>query len=348
MLEQYRNRIERLGGSVRESLKQQSIEISESLFSNSTSVRDVILDGVHYEAKVTVDSKTSVRGGNGNYLIEFRNGISPNPGSYVQIPDEQGNYDNWLILYESDELSFRKHIIKKCNYQLRWKDHYGNIVTRWAVLNDNYRLQNGDTSVQYGKMNLPYYTINVILPYDSDTINIRRDKRFLIDDPNVIDVPDAFIVTNRNIESKSFGTNIGVIELGLSQHQYNPATDNRELMIADCYVDPKESPALPLYHHLTCKITYTGTPELKMNAPFKTYTARFYQDGKEVEDVEAVWTVDYLKQLEDYVAYQINGNNVMISCKYNPNMIGSHVKLSVTDLDKTCIDEKTIKVVSTV
>ena len=50
MLEQYRNRIERLGGSVRESLKQQSIEISESLFSNSTSVRDVILDGVHYEA----------------------------------------------------------------------------------------------------------------------------------------------------------------------------------------------------------------------------------------------------------------------------------------------------------
>lgn len=347
MLEEYRNRIERMGGNIRESLKQQSVEISESLFSNSTSIRDVILNGVHYEAKVTLDSKTSVRGGNGNHLIEFRNSIDPTPGSYVQIPDNQGNYNYWLILYESDELSFRKHIIKKCNYQLRWKDIYGNIVSRWVVLNDNYRLQNGDTSVQYGKMNLPYYTINVILPYDSDTINIRRDKRFLIDDPNVVDVPDAFIVTNRNIESKSFG-DTGVIELGLSQHQYNSITDDRELMIADCYVEPKESPTLPLYHNLTCKITYSGTPELKMGSPFKTYVASFYQDGKEVNDIKAIWKVEYLDQLNDYISYQINDNELQISCKYNPNIIGSHIKLTITDSHKTCIDKKTVKVVSTI
>lgn len=241
MLEQYRKRLNRMGGSVRDSVRQQSIEISESLFANSTSIRDVIFEGVHHEAKIMTDSETSVRGGNGNYLIQFREGVFPHPGSYVQIPDKHGNYDYWLILYESDDILFPKHIIKKCNYQLRWKDSYGNIVSRWAVFNDNYRLQNGDTSVQYGKMNLPYYTINAILPYDSDTINIRRDKRFLIDDPSVLDVPDAFIVTNRNIESKSFGTD-GVIELGLSQHQFNPLTDDRELMIADCYVDSKESP----------------------------------------------------------------------------------------------------------
>lgn len=347
MLEQYRNRIERMGGTIRESLKQQSIEISESLFSNSTSIRDVILDGVHHEAKITVDSKTSVRGGNGNHLIEFRDNIDPQAGSYVQIPDNQGNYDFWLILYESDELSFRKHIIKKCNYELRWKDQYGNIVTRWVVLNDNYRLQNGDTSVQYGKMNLPYYTINVILPYDSDTINIRRDKRFLIDDPNVLDVPDAFIVTNRNIESKSFGS-IGVIELGLSQHQFNPITDSRELMIADCYVNSKESPAPPLYHNLTCKILYTGTPELKMGAPVKTYVARFYQNGKEVNDIDPIWNVAYSDQLDDYISYQVEGDKLQIACKYNPNIIGSHIKLTITDSSKTCVDERTVKVVSTI
>ena len=38
MFEEYRRRAEMMGGNIRESLKKQSAEISESLFSNSTSV----------------------------------------------------------------------------------------------------------------------------------------------------------------------------------------------------------------------------------------------------------------------------------------------------------------------
>lgn len=348
MLEQYKRRIDRMGGSIRGSLKQQSIEISESLFSNSTSIRDVIFNGEHCEAKIMTDSKTTVRGGNGNHLIEFRDNVNPKAGDYVQIPNKKGEYEHWLILYESDELSFQKHIIKKCNYHLRWKNRYGDITSRWVVISDNYRLTNGDSRVHYGAMNLPWNTISVILPCDKETINLRRDKRFLIDNPNVLDAPDAYIVTNRNVESKSFALDEGVIELGLSQHQFNPVTDSRDLMIADCYVDSQDSPAPPLYPNLTCKIICNGSFDLKMGVPAKTYSAKFYQSGSEVEGIETIWEVDCLEQLKDYVFYEIIDGNLKMSCKYHQNLIGSHVKIYASDSDKTCMDEKIVKVVSAV
>lgn len=348
MLERYKNRLDRMGGSIRESVKRQSIEISESLFSNSTSIRDVILNGECHEAKIMTDSKTTVRGGNGNHLIEFRDSVCPKAGDYVQIPNKKGTYEHWLILYGSDEETFQKHIIKKCNYLLRWKNRYGDIISRWIVINDNYRLTNGDSRVQYGKMNLPWNTISIILPCDGETINLRRDKRFLIDNPDVLDAPDAYIVTNRNVESKSFAVNEGVIELGLSQHQYNPATDSRDLMVADCYVDSQDSPAPPLYPNLTCKIMCNGSFDLKMGTPAKTYSAKFYQGGIEAEGVDAVWEVNCLDRLKDYVFYETVDGDLKMGCKYDQGIIGSHVKLCLSDHDGTCVDEKVVKVVSMV
>lgn len=340
--------MESMGDNIRESIKQQSAAISESLFCNSTSYKDVVINGKHYDAKFISDSKTTVRGGNGNYVIEFRNNFDPPAGTYIRIPDNKGKINVWLIHYKSDNPLFPKHIIKKCNYLLRWKNRYGRIIERWGVLNDNNRLTNGDTSVNYGKMTLPWQTTSIILPYDNETINLRRDKRFLIDDPSVLDVPDAWIVTNRNISSKSFGSNDGVVELALSQHQYNPKTDNRTLMVADYYKDNEESPALPSYDNLSCKIDYTGTPDLKMGAPFKTYTAKFYQDSKEIQDVEAVWNINILEANVDFFTYEVDGNEINIKCQYDPALIGSHFKLSVADVDNTCSVERVVEVVSIV
>lgn len=349
MLEEYRNRLDRMGGSICGSLKQQSIEISESLFSNSTSIRDAIFHGEHHEVKVVTDSKTTVRGGNGNHLIEFRDDVCPKAGDYVQILNKKkGTYEHWLILYESDEELFRKHIIKKCNYLLRWKNRYGDIISRWIVINDNYRLTNGDSRIHYGQMNLPWNTISIVLPCDKETINLKRDHRFLIDNPDVLNAPDAYIVTNRNVESKSFAVDEGVIELGLSQHQFNPITDSRDLMIADCYVDSQDSPAPPLYPNLTCKITCNGSFDLKMGVPAKTYSANFYQSGDQIDGIETLWEVDCLEQLKDYIFYEIVDGGLKMSCKYDQNLIGSHVKLTLFDRDRTCTDEKIIKVVSAV
>ena len=348
MFEEYRRRAEMMGGSIRESLKKQSAEISESLFSNSTSVRDVIVNGKHLEAKITTDSKTTVRGGAGNYLIEFRHGYSPKAGTYVQIPDSDGNYDYWLILYESEDLSFRKHIIKRCNYLLRWKNAGGEIIERWSVFSDNTRLQDGEWYTANNKMMLPRFTMTLLLPCDSETINIKPDKRFIIDNALVDGNPDTWIVSNRNIVSKTYSDYDGVIELAVNRHQFNHVTDSKEFMIANYYNDYEPEIDIDEDEYLSCEIVYNGTSDLKMGTPFKVYSVVFYANGIKTESVDAVWDVTIPEIINDKCTYEIENKKLKIKCKYDSSYIGSHIRLKVEDVNKLCSTELPIKVVSSI
>ena len=130
MFEEYRARMMRQGGSIRQANKRQSEQIMENSFEDSQSVRRVLVDGKEYDARIMSDSKTTVRGGNGNYIIQFKNNLYLQAGTYIQIPDAKGELEWWLTIYESDATLFPKHIIKKCNYLLKWKNHDGEIVER--------------------------------------------------------------------------------------------------------------------------------------------------------------------------------------------------------------------------
>ena len=171
----------KLGGCIRLANKKQSINIMESGFEHSQSYRKVKMNGAAYDARIISDSKTTVRGGNGNYVIQFRDGVNPPAGTYVDIPDNRGTFEPWLILYESDSALFPKHIIKKCNYLLKWKNSNGDIIERWAVFEDNSRIRDGVSYMQGNSGRSPYNSNALILPCDIETINIRLDKRFFID-----------------------------------------------------------------------------------------------------------------------------------------------------------------------
>lgn len=349
MFDAYRNRIDLLGGNIRDSLKRQSVEISESLFSNSTSVRKVIVRGEKMEAKITTDSKTTVRGGNGNYVIEFHNGFVPKAGTYVEVFNERREkYEPWLILYESEDITFPKHIIKRCNYLLRWKNSVGRIIERWAVFGDNSRIQDGEYNVSYGKMFMPRVMTSLILPCDRETVNIRLDQRFMIDYKGVNENPDVYKVTNRNVISKTFNELEGVIELAVVQHQYNQLTDSREEMIADYHVEIKtDKPAKPA-DDLTCKISFNGTSDLKMGTPFKKYSAEFYRSGIRVNDIIPVWEIILSETNKNNITHEVEDDKFKIKCKYNPSLIGSHIRLIAKSKDGTAVAELPIKVVSSI
>lgn len=348
MFDDFRNRIDRLGGSVRDSIMRQSVQISESLFSNSTSKRDVIVNGVAVEAKITTDAKTTTRGGNGSYLIEFRDSFYPNPGTYVYIPDKHKHYEPWLILYESDDVLFPKHIIKKCNYFLRWKNSKGNIVERWAVFGDNTRIQDGEFFTASNKMILPRVNLSLILPCDQETLNIKLDKRFIVDFKNIDGTPDTFKVSNRNVISKTFNSYQGVIELSLNQHQFNPLTDSHDEMIADFFENEITSSPSSSDDSRTCEITYNGTSELKMGTPFKIYSARFYINGILQENVSAEWNVVIAEENKQYFTYEFDDNRLKIKCKYDPKLIGTHIRLIASNTEHTTMAEMPVKVVSSI
>lgn len=238
MYEAYRKRLKLLGGNIRLANRHQSQAIMAHGFANSQSYRRVYINGDPYDAHIVSDSKTTVRGGSGNYVIQFKKDFPIEAGTYIDIPDSHGDLIKWLLLYESDATLFPKHIIKKCNYLLKWKNSKGNIVERWAVFSDNLRLTDGERAQDYNKLVLPYYGTSLILPCDEETINIKLDQRFIIDHSDVEGNPEAWMVTNRNVISKRFDAYDGVIELYVILHQFNHKTDSKEFMIADYYSEP--------------------------------------------------------------------------------------------------------------
>lgn len=347
MFENFRERMSTLGGSIRETQKRQSINIMEAGFEHSQSYRKVSIDGKNYDARIISDSKTTVRGGNGNFVIQFRNDFSPTPGTYVDIPDKNNNSEKWIILYESDSIMFPKHIIKKCNYLLKWKNSKGKLIERWAVFDDNTRIREGVSFIQGNKGQTPFNTKSLVLPFDEETVNIRVDKRFLIDSILTEGNPDAWIVTNRNVISKVFNSTEGVIELSISQHQFNKDVDNKELMIADYYkkYEPTSDEINPLNYD--CKISYNSSSDLKMGTPFKKYFAKFYKNGVLDESVSCEWELTLPDDSSGFT-YEIDSNVLKIKCIFDSKLMGTHIRLKAFNEEIGCSCEIPVKVVSSI
>lgn len=348
MFEDFRDRMERRGGSIREANLRQSVKIMEAGFSDSYTKRTVQVVGEDdtREARIISDSKTTIRGGNGNYTIQFRDGFYPSAGTYVDIPDVKNIMRRWLIMYESDDTVFPKHMIKKCNYLLKWKNSHNDIVERWCVVSDNVRLSDGERKTNYNKMAIPYYSTTLILPCDSETININLNKRFLIDHKLKEGIPDAWMVNNRNVISKTFDTFDGVIELSLSQHQFNYDTDEKDFMIADYYVTNDNPQDVNTTVNYDCRIIYNGDSNLKMGVPFKRYIAEIYKNGEKDDSVEVSWELIAPDDIAGHFIWSETGREFNIKCDFDGALMGSFIRIIAKNDELGCSAELPVKVVS--
>lgn len=356
MFKEYRRRLcNYIGSSEEDTLKNTSNTILDLSFNATTSYKRVIVNGEYYDARIISDSKTTTRGGTGNYVIQFKSGIRFNAGTYIDIyNDAKEKYEKWMIIYDMDNPLFNKPLIKKCNYLLKWKNYYGDIIERWCIFSDNVRLTSATQWAAQQKATLPMGSFTVILPCDFETINIRRDKRFLVDEYGTIEAPDAYIVSNRNVFTKTTVTDCGEcgydgnVELALTQHQFNPETDNAELMIADYYAEYNEKPFEPPTDVInkTAEITYSDTSDLKMGASYKTYNCLCFDNGKEVPNASINWEVKIIDEYKEFFNYKVEDNILYIKCVYSPLLINTEIRLIATDDSKEYTAEKVIKVVS--
>lgn len=353
MFEEYRNRVESRGGNVRRANRLQSIKIMENSFDSSQTYRKVMINGEEVDARVTGGSSTTIRGGSGNYEIMFRDGVFYPAGTYVWIPRmtdiaEEDKLEPWLIMYDSDDSMFPRHLIKKCNYLLKWKNSKGNIIERWCVFSDNQRLINGERNVDFNKMMLSYYATVIYLPCDPDTINVTMDQRFLIDHPDIEGNPEAWIVRNRNVNSKIYDDYDGIIELSIARHQFNHNTDSKEHMVADYYRDYTQPEEFDDDTRYDLRIAYNGTPDLKMATPFKKYIAEFQVDGEASDVLVADWDVVIAEEQRENFTYEIDGNILKIKCKYDATMVGTHIRLLASNIECGCSAELPVKVVNAI
>ncbi len=151
-------------------------------------------------------------------------------GYYVKYNDSF-----WLIKDIVDNNGvYEKAIMFFCNYKMNFiSDVSGEIVSYPVYMKNATQYNSGETAREQETIGSSKFLI--FIPYNEETIKIDHGKRFLIDKNH--DNPTAFEITQVDTISHNFDDDFAVIRWTLVESQFNPKTDNKELMIADYYKD---------------------------------------------------------------------------------------------------------------
>lgn len=103
-----------------EALKKQSDVIMNQTFTRDIAYRVVYIDDKPVDAKYITHTYYSVLQDPVDYHLQFRPGVHFPIGKYVDVPDDTGTYNRWLIVGRSDEPQFVKYNILKCNWNFKW------------------------------------------------------------------------------------------------------------------------------------------------------------------------------------------------------------------------------------
>ncbi len=155
-------------------------------------------------------------------------------GYYVKYNDSF-----WLIKDIVDNNGvYEKAIMFFCNYKMNFiSDVSGEIVSYPVYMKNATQYNSGETAREQETIGSSKFLI--FIPYNEETIKIDHGKRFLIDKNH--DNPTAFEITQVDTISHNFTDDFAVIRWTLVESQFNPKTDNKELMIADYYKDENDN-----------------------------------------------------------------------------------------------------------
>lgn len=137
-----------------------------------------------------------------------------------------------VISHPSNDMIYEKCTMEKCDYDLKWKNRTGNIISRWAVVDDNISSASGVSINKH--LVLGSARMGITLPKDQETIDIRRGKRFIIDDYDAAyyrKTAQVFKVTK--VSFLQINDKDGLFYYSLDEDSFSSVRDSIENMVAD-------------------------------------------------------------------------------------------------------------------
>lgn len=168
----------------------------------------------------------------------------------------------------------------------------------------------------------------VIFPTNDDSRTIQYDTKFILGDEQR---RPPIVWKTSKIQSSFNGD---ITRFTMTQEQFNPATDNAELMIADYWaqaIEPEiiETEETPTVSDL--EITYSGKPAVRAGGGFKKFTLKSRIDGKLVDCAEEVsWSIDFPDGDSEQLETSADGNIFKIKCKPDYSLIGKTFTITAT------------------
>lgn len=294
MFDEYRNRITRQHNAyMGDTMRKQTEFVTDQLWMNSISTYPVCVHFMdrglppeyyhideypetlyaHFEAKSTYNAG----GEEPTYYLTFkpedmRNHKDIKVGTYVSLPNVNGEIEYWLIVHIDDDNLRQRCQILKCNRKLRWIND-GVIYACLGVLRGGADAEGIETA---GQLSLVDNDMYFWAPTNTSVNTIGYDTRFLISSEGRFP-PLAWKVT----AIKDMGP-IGLTRFCLSQDLYNDTKDNAELMIAD-YFDSEITPT-PIEPEIPIPaeefvVSYNGNKPTVRVGSKKVFTANLAEDN---------------------------------------------------------------------
>ena len=342
MLDNYRIRMNALGGYEGESRRRNSQKIMDASWMRDAATKPVYVkwvdkglpviddDDTPVYAKFNVKSYHNITGDEVAYLLEFRlDDMKNNPnikvGSYVSMANELGKSEWWLIVHIDDRPQFRQCSILKCLHTYRWatfKDGH-RIIHECLGVPRSQSSYNSGVWLDYMYQVVEQQQI-VIMPTNDDSCTIGYDQRFLFGEEKRYP-PLAY-----KISKVSPSLNGDIIAFTMTQEQFSSSLDSFEHMIGGYYASTilpelPEMEETPTVSDL--EIVYSGQPMVRAGGGYKKFTLKARIEDNLVEVDEHVdWSIDFadgdINKLKDDPHIDPHGNIFKIKCLNDYSLIG--------------------------
>ena len=217
----------------------------------------------------------------------------------------------WLIyLQDLTELAYFKGDIRKCSYQINWKDESGNTHLTYAAVTGPSE-KKIDTTIKEGmSLDIPNHSLTIMLPATVEVLTyFKRYSKFYIQPLKEGDSPICW-----RVEATDTISMPGILEITAYEYYINEQTDNVEEGIVDAWGEEIPEPQ---------DATIEGEIFIK---PKKSYIYKYI--GEEV----ANWSFDNRLPIEAKI------NDKEITIKWTTTYTGQFV-LSYGTEEKTIVVE---------
>lgn len=309
-MSRYEHRIEAIGKTKRERDIHSLIDFYSRRLPESISYKTVKLNGE--ETHMIIDKGTQT------YYKKFRSLHNQKVlcGDYV----EWNNTTYIVYKADADDEIYIDGMLYQCNYNLKWQNADGEIITRWAHIQNASAYNSGvenSAAITYGSNQLMIY-----LPIDEETDKLRRDKRVYCD---LISQHSKYKFARVDSIAETFGEK-GLLYIIATEDLTNDDTDNDELQICN-YFEPIPSVVIPTNPKSVVSSIDYNYDYIRCGGGARTFTAIFLDStGKQLDNIIADWVIDCDYKLET----EIDGNSIKISCS-DRDAIGSAFELKITN-----------------
>lgn len=276
------------------------------LAADNPSYKSVIINGEH--RSVCIDSTQN------NHIHTIKS--LPNESLRVGNHVFYNNKDYYITSCSTDDEIYCIGEMELCNYVVRFISPYdGSLVEYPTLLTNTTKFNTGETPNK--RLTLVSGQFSMILPVNEHTLRVDNDFRFLLD--RRLDYPSAYRVTY--VDPFTYGFDDGLLNIILLQCDFNPDTDNKDLMVADYY---KKSE--PVDETLSIRLE-DSSPFVRVGGSSKTFTPVL--TGRIATPL--VFTVKMLDEIIPFISYETSNTSITFTVKNDMRVIGNYIDLTISD-----------------